>query len=326
MSGPHTQNWDETAPADTQLANVLGDSDRDIKRDTRERASYDHYWPSGANDGGEHQRVTLRNETLRAGTPPDDPVAQADCAILYAKNAAGTTELFLRDEAGNIIQLTTGGKLRSDALSVSAAALVLLANNVALKSKEAGGTERSLLLITAADEIEIGGGVNLLRLKSGTAENLKIKPGAGADQTIFHAGNAVPTISEDTVSADYSFAGAWAQATGLGDLSFVAPADGSWIVDIRLYGTLLFNAASTGQMRISEKIDAGAFAQIAIATLGNYERNGEYHGFYIGRRRTTVAGSTYTYRFEFQLTAGSSVSVDVSEGGVYGFLAAHRTG
>jgi hypothetical protein len=254
-------------------------------------------------------------------------LAQTDCCILYAKNAAGTTELFLRDEAGNILQLTAGGKIRSDILSSSAAALLLLNNNVPLQAKNSGGTARTIAIIDAADNEDLGSGLGtLLRLNVNDVEKVKVRV-AGTDRTIFHAANSAPTILEDAAS-DYTFTGAWAQATGLGDLAFTAPAYGTWVIDIRLFGTIASdNTNPRGQYRISEKIDAGAFAPIAIGSVGGVDSlNPAYYAIYTGRRRTTVASSVYTYRFEFQRTSGTSMSIDVSEGGVYGYLAAHRTG
>lgn len=57
-----------------------------------------------------------------------DPAAATDVVKVYAKASSGTAELFARDEAGNVVQLTRGGTLAVDAELAALAGLVSAAD------------------------------------------------------------------------------------------------------------------------------------------------------------------------------------------------------
>jgi len=102
------KNWDESSPPDTGESPSLGAQRiRDFKQAIRERLAEDHKFVSdetGESNIGKHKRVRLIKQT-------SDELAETDIGVLYTKSISGVTELFWRDDSGNIKQLTTGGKL-----------------------------------------------------------------------------------------------------------------------------------------------------------------------------------------------------------------------
>lgn len=102
-----TNTWDasyEASPADTDLKSQGAGKIRGLKSDVQERGEVDHSWAGNADDGT-HKKVTLV-DPLGA-----DPSTVADQGFLYTKNVSSVVELFWKDEAGNVIQLTGGGAL-----------------------------------------------------------------------------------------------------------------------------------------------------------------------------------------------------------------------
>lgn len=170
-----TNSWSETTPADTDLASTLGSKQRQIRLDIRERMEEDHDWAVGSTNNAKHKKVTLLEQA-------SDPAASANEGYLYTKDDGGDTELFYRDDSGNIIQLTKDGKLNNTAL--------LLLNNVALQGNDSGATARDLLLIDGADDIRIGpsSGIGNIVLSADINNGLKARV-SGSEYTIWHENN-----------------------------------------------------------------------------------------------------------------------------------------
>lgn len=59
MAPPWTNTWDETKPADTDLANTIGSASRQLKLDTRQRLDWQHVWNQNVNDDGGHRFVLI---------------------------------------------------------------------------------------------------------------------------------------------------------------------------------------------------------------------------------------------------------------------------
>ena len=102
-----TDTWNatfETLPPDTGEAASIGASRiRALKKAIRERVAVDHSIAGDAHDG-KHKQITLR---VAAG----DPTLDAGDGALYTKLIGAINELFLKDSAGNVKQLTAGGQL-----------------------------------------------------------------------------------------------------------------------------------------------------------------------------------------------------------------------
>lgn len=105
-----TDTWNATyltLPADSENISLGASRIRDLKNDITQRMQVDHSWVGDANDGA-HNQVTLKQA---AGDPAADVSATA--GFLYTKasslGGAGTTEVFFKDAAGNVMQLTEGG-------------------------------------------------------------------------------------------------------------------------------------------------------------------------------------------------------------------------
>lgn len=102
-----TRVWDaayEANPPDTQKAKLGATRIKETRTDTRERLEVDHSW-AGDVDDGMHKKVTFVDPLAVKPTQANDET------YLYSKDVAGTAELFFEDEAGNEVQLTSGGKL-----------------------------------------------------------------------------------------------------------------------------------------------------------------------------------------------------------------------
>lgn len=102
--------YDTATPLGTDAPSTLDDQDRLTKEAVQERMNVDHYWPlTGTQvsdvDVGEHRKATF-HEPLGA-----DPTTATNKGHVYMKDIAGVVELFWKDESGNVLQLTTAGKI-----------------------------------------------------------------------------------------------------------------------------------------------------------------------------------------------------------------------
>ena len=96
---PHTRDWDESIPPNSQAAALGATRIRDMKVDIQERMLIDHIWDSTVNDDGLHKQVTMAEQI--------DPAAPAaDYVVLYAKDSGGVSHLFMRESSGTIRQIT----------------------------------------------------------------------------------------------------------------------------------------------------------------------------------------------------------------------------
>ncbi len=147
----HIETHDEEKPAGTR-ARSLGDDDiREFKRTVRERLAIDHEFM--ADETGEiavgcHKKITF------AEIQGSDPTTYTNIGYLYLKDVSAVVELFWKDESGNAIQITTGGKILGDNVQLS--------NNTNLKAKDAAGTGTvNLIKANASDKVEIPDGAVL---------------------------------------------------------------------------------------------------------------------------------------------------------------------
>ena len=104
---PFINTWDaafEAAPADSEDINLGANRIRALKVAIRERMQVDHEWEDDQQDG-KHNKLTL--------VPQDAPPATTVLAdgFLYTFAVSSFTELFYKDNGGNIIQFTQGGRL-----------------------------------------------------------------------------------------------------------------------------------------------------------------------------------------------------------------------
>lgn len=103
---PFTDTWDaafEAAPADSENINLGAERIRDLKVAIRERMQVDHEWEDGQEDG-KHNKLTLVPQASA-------PATTAGFGFLYSQTLSGYVELLYKDSAGNVMQLTQGGKL-----------------------------------------------------------------------------------------------------------------------------------------------------------------------------------------------------------------------
>ncbi len=118
---PHTRTWDaayETTPPNTQNVSQGAQRIRELKVDIRERLDLDHVMDDDDTNDGRHRLVSLIEQA-------SDPGNLANQHLIYSKDVAGVTEIFFRDDSGDIQQITNNG------------ALLLLATNNAFTKGQA---------------------------------------------------------------------------------------------------------------------------------------------------------------------------------------------
>lgn len=142
--------YDTATPLGTDAPSTLDDQDRLTKGAVQERENVDHYWPltgtqvSGV-DVGEHRKATF-HEPLGA-----DPTTATNKGHVYMKNVAGVVELFWKDESGNVLQLTTGGKLNIGSSDI----VGKLANNTFFTAVDQAGTGTVNLIKANASDVAV---------------------------------------------------------------------------------------------------------------------------------------------------------------------------
>lgn len=208
---PHTTTWDgayEAVPADTDLANTLGDVIRDLKRDIRERAEIDHDWDDVTN-AGQHKKVSLQEQAA-------DPATVANLGYVYSKDVAGITELFYMDSAGTVKQITTNGKLSGTVDSLITARGDWIrgsAGNVA--EKQAKGAAGTVLQFDANDLIA----APLAAANVSVASAVAPLAGANVEAVLDSAGTELAKIqgasSGGTLGAVATGATTWAHGLGV---------------------------------------------------------------------------------------------------------------
>ena len=99
-----TRDWDNTDPIDHTLNSKWPAEIREVMVDVAERLdSWVYGFTSGETDEGV-KRVPM----IVQGS---DPGATANTAYIYSKDVSSTAEVFIQDEAGNAIQVTSSGAL-----------------------------------------------------------------------------------------------------------------------------------------------------------------------------------------------------------------------
>lgn len=102
----HTRTWNdalEAIPPNAQAASAGAERIRDFKVDFSERFELDHVMDE-SNDDGYHKQITLEEQSSAPGN-------LANKYRIYALEADGKTEIFVKDEDGNALQITKAGKL-----------------------------------------------------------------------------------------------------------------------------------------------------------------------------------------------------------------------
>lgn len=103
----HTRTWNaayEGTPPNNQNASQGAQRIRELKVDIRERLDLDHIMDDDDTNDGRHRLVTL----IEQGS---DPGNLANTHLIYSKDVSGVTEIFFRDDSGDIQQITNNGKL-----------------------------------------------------------------------------------------------------------------------------------------------------------------------------------------------------------------------
>ena len=142
----YIKTHDENKPAGSR-ARSLGDDDiRELKYAMRERFAADHQAladETGYTNIGIHKKVTLLAQAA-------DPTAYDDVVYIYVKEVGTEDELFYMDTAGNVIQLTSVGKINASALGIGSQATgdLLYADSASLFKRLGIGSAGQGLLVS----------------------------------------------------------------------------------------------------------------------------------------------------------------------------------
>lgn len=98
-------DWNEDAPLDNAVVSQFPANERAARAAVVTNFAVDHVGDDTDSDFGQHSQVTLPERS-------SDPTTDTNTGFLYTKDVSGTTEVFYRDAAGNVVQLTTGGRTR----------------------------------------------------------------------------------------------------------------------------------------------------------------------------------------------------------------------
>jgi len=164
----HSDDWNaafEALPTNDNYGYELDNYLRTVWRAVRERMEIDHYWKATSSqaDDGKHKKITL--PVLAA-----DPTEIASGCILYTKDVDSKAEIFVIDENGNVIQITSGGILNVTGANT---ALTSILNEALKLGRDADnyidfGTDDQL-------DIKIGGVLSeLVSISQGVADNDKL--------------------------------------------------------------------------------------------------------------------------------------------------------
>lgn len=97
-------DWNQTAPLDNAVISQFPANERAARAALVTNFGVDHQSTDGAQVGF-HKQITMPERA-------SDPSTTADVGFFYTKDVSGTTEVFYKDAAGNVVQLTTAGRVR----------------------------------------------------------------------------------------------------------------------------------------------------------------------------------------------------------------------
>lgn len=104
---PFAITWDasfEALPTDSNFMYEIDNYVREVKSAISERMEIDHIWKVGATDGT-HKKITLSQVAA--------PTLAANTMYMYCKDVSAKIELFVMDEDGDEMQITSAGKILS---------------------------------------------------------------------------------------------------------------------------------------------------------------------------------------------------------------------
>ncbi len=187
-------DWDTAAPTDSSVVSQFPPNERAARAAGKTNFGIDHSETDDANVG-KHEAIQMLEQS-------SDPAAATNEGQWYTKDVAGATELFYRDAAGNIVNVTTLGRvvgqLKSQVVTTGTTAVV--AGDAILADKSSGNIS---LTLPAAPSIG--------------DEPITVTHIAGASNTLTldRNGNNVMALAEDLV-IDTAFASVvlyWGGAT-----------------------------------------------------------------------------------------------------------------
>ena len=206
----------------------------------------------------EHDFNTGRHKFAGLNEQSVDPSTVANVGYVYSKDVSGVTELFYRDSAGNVQQITSGGNLLVNSADIASNAVTTAKINASAVTgaKIAANTitgDKIALGSDAQGDVMYYNGTDWVRLAPGTADQVLKTNGAGANPAWANAVTAGTALVQDPFALNSSVA----QAHGLGSKPDIVKVefecktnDSGWVVgDVIAFnpaGTVSDGAASRG--------------------------------------------------------------------------------
>lgn len=155
----HTRTWEETYPAGTEAASLGDDRIRNLKTDLGERLEdmlYGFNAASGTDNEALYGVKKLRFRELSA-----DPtiIDTGNEAFLYTKNVSNVSELFLKNNADQVRQISNAGRLNVIAGDYAADSIdqddIRLANNSFLTARNNAGDGDVNLIAAGTSDVPL---------------------------------------------------------------------------------------------------------------------------------------------------------------------------
>lgn len=105
----HSRSFGSSLPETTDIVGNFSSEVSDFSDDVSQRLTLDHYMDGvltdgAANQDGRHRQVTMKELSANPGT-------LANTGTVFTKEVDSVTELHYKDDSGDVVQITSGGKL-----------------------------------------------------------------------------------------------------------------------------------------------------------------------------------------------------------------------
>ena len=298
----YTETWDETVPAGSRDANLGDDDIREFKRAIRERlAGGGMNFPSTDDaNAGLFNNVKFIEQS-------SNPTAEANRGFLFTKDVSSVTELYWMDSGGNVIQLTSGGKVlltslggyaaRGDTIRGSATGWEKLALGASGTFKRSNGTEAAWSTIQEGD-------VDYTNLPNGAVVQVvnTMVSAVATGSTAIPTDDSIPQNNEGTEFMTRA----------------ITPKDTTHLLKIEVVFFGAHNAGSSSPLTVALYQDSTANALAAVQSIADTPETINFVHY-----MTAGTVSETTFKLRAGTAGGHTVTINGSGGGrLFGGVAA----
>lgn len=146
---------DETAPADDDIVSQFPANERTNRDNIKAWLVVDH------DTSGRHNKATMPVQV-------SDPTTVAGIGYVYTKTVSGQAELFYKDSAGNVLQLTTGGEFNMPTVFAPSGTKMLFQQTAAPSLWTKDTTNNDKMMRVVSGTVASGGSWTITGLTLGT--------------------------------------------------------------------------------------------------------------------------------------------------------------